>query len=109
MYDRSLHVPVIHRRDYTVSYEYSCRTVYGHVEVRRWSHKVAKAILKDIETAHSLLEMNLYALEVPSDPRQPKFLALCGFEPVGQIKNMGGQTVRLYERTKRWSQEPSSG
>ena len=98
MTTRSLLVPVIQRDDYTVAYEYSDFMVFGHVDVRRWGVEVAKRLREDVAAACALSDEPIYSLEVPEDPRQPKFLKMCGFHPIGEAENIHGQTVTLYER-----------
>lgn len=96
---RSLLVPVVHRDAYTIAYEYTSGGLFGHVEMRKWNHKIARRARQDIDTAASLVEMPLYALENPDDPRQPKFLKFCGFRPAGTAQASDGRTVTLYERS----------
>lgn len=92
-------VPVVVRPDYTISYERGPECLFVHVDVRRWTANVARRFKADAEAAQGLLGEPVYALEEPSAPLQPKFLALTGFIPCGTvIESSSGKPLTIYCR-----------
>jgi hypothetical protein len=110
---RSYVVPVVLRDDYQIGYERSDGYTFGHITVTRWSPSIARDIGADIQAAHELHRDAIYALGLPGDAKQARFLELYGFHPCGTVRNENGVTVPIYERTldgqpiRWWSNHPN--
>jgi hypothetical protein len=90
-------VDVVARPDYTIRYEQWAEDIFVHVEVRRWSHKVARAFRQDIDAAHRLLSKPVYALFVP-EAQNAHFMRSHGFIRVGDAIDIHGRRVGLHRR-----------
>jgi hypothetical protein len=90
-------VPVIVRKDYTVSLERTSGMTFVHCDITgRWSKTVQKSLDQNWQALLHLHTDTIYALHTPGDRKHEKFLHLFGFSLAGTYTAVEG-TIELYK------------
>lgn len=96
-------VDVIQRPDYRVGYEKveldGWPFIIVHVDVIKWSSRIARQFEADIDQAHSLLGAPVYVrFDDPANHTFIKFITRFGFKPYGSLRTVDGYEVPLFQR-----------
>jgi hypothetical protein len=90
-------VPVINRKDYTIFLEYFNDVHWLHTDVYKWSSKIKKQYIKELNQLQSLLSAPLYGL-VDND-KLDRFGKTIGFSFLQEAVGNDGQTYKIYIRS----------
>lgn len=94
-------VPVVNRQDYTMYLEPYADMLWFHTDVRKWSAKVKKNYLKDLEILQYLVAIPLAALVDIEDKKLAKFGKSIGWIKINQLI-VNDKKYDVYTRSETW-------
>ena len=92
-------VPVVNRKEYTIYLEYFNEMYWLHTDVFKWSAKIKKKYLKELDTLQRLLNTTLYGLVEEWNIKLGKFGETIGFTYLRDLQGNDGNLYRIYTRS----------
>ena len=92
-------VPVVNRKEYTIYLEYFNEMYWLHTDVFKWSVKIKKEYLKELDTLQRLLNTTLYGLVEEWNIKLGKFGETIGFTYLRDLQGNDGNLYRIYTRS----------
>ena len=89
--------PVVNRKDYTMYLESYAGMLWFHTDVHKWSSKVKKSFIKDLDTLQTLVSVPLVALI--DNTKLAKFARSIGFKYEQPIIGNNNETHEIYSRS----------
>jgi hypothetical protein len=90
-------ISVVNRKDYVIFLEYFNNVHWLHTDVFKWSLKIKKQYIKELNQLQSLLNAPLYGL-VDND-KLGRFGKTIGFSFLQEAIGNDGQTYKIYIRS----------
>ena len=90
-------VPVVIRNDYTMFLELFEGMLWFHTDVHKWSQKIKKDFIKDLDTLHTLVSIPLLALI--DNMKLAKFAEIIGFKYEQPFKGRDNEIYQIYSRS----------
>jgi hypothetical protein len=92
-------VPVVNREEYIIYLEYFNQLYWLHTDVFKWTTKIKKKYLKELDILQELLNNNLYALVEEENTKLGKFAETIGFTYLRDLLGNDGNLYRIYKRS----------
>lgn len=90
-------IPVVLRDDYTMYLELYEGMLWFHTDVRRWTNKIKKDFIKDLNTLQTLVNVPLVAMI--DNIKLAKFAELIGFKYEQPFKGRNNEIYQIYSRS----------
>jgi len=90
-------IPVVLRDDYTMYLELYEGMLWFHTDVRRWTNKIKKDFIKDLNTLQTLVNVPLVAMI--DNIELAKFAELIGFKYEQPFKGRNNEIYQIYSRS----------
>lgn len=90
-------VPVVLRKNYTMYLELCEAMLWFHTDVHRWTKKIKKDFIKDLDTLQTLVNVPLVALV--DNIKLAKFAELIGFKYEQPFKGIDNEIYQIYSRS----------
>jgi hypothetical protein len=97
---KSVKTPVVLRQDYVMYLEFFNGYLWFHTDILRWTSKVKREFIKDLNTVQSLLPAPLVALVTEDNEKLAKFGDSVGWIRGQQIMLNNGSTAYIYSWSK---------
>jgi len=95
-------VPVVNRQEYIIYLEYFNEMYWLHTDVFKWSTKIKKEYLKELDTLLRLLNNTIYSLIEEENIKLSKFAEVIGFKDFKYLQSKENNLYRIYTRSPQW-------
>ena len=92
--------PVVLRTNYIMYLEFFENYLWFHTDIYKWTAKVKKEFIKDLNTLQSLLPLPLVALVMEDNSKLAKFGVSLGWTKKDKIMLNNGSTAYIYSWSK---------
>lgn len=92
-------IPVVNKPDYTMYLELFDDKLWFHTDVRKWSPKVKKQYMTNLDVLQYLSNCYFYALIEDSNTKLQKFAKTIGFKPERPILGQDNKMYNIYGRS----------
>jgi hypothetical protein len=92
-------VPVVNRPEYIIYLEYFNKMYWLHTDVFKWSAKIKKEYLKELDTLQRLLNTTLYGLVEEWNTKLGKFGETIKFTYLRDLQGTDGNLYKIYTRS----------
>lgn len=90
-------IPVVNRTDYTMYLEVFNNLYWLHTDVYKWSSKIKKEYIKELDQLQSLLNSPLYG--VVNNNKLGKFGKVLGFSFLKSVTGIDNLSYQIYVRS----------
>jgi hypothetical protein len=97
-----LKIPIVIRQDYILYLEYFNDLFFLHTDVYRWSSKVKKHYLRELNQLQNLLNTDIYGVVEDWNNKLGKFGEKIGFKYLKDLQGNDGNLYKVYKRSLEW-------